>query len=91
MAVFFHLHRTFVCPPLLRCSVAHPRRRRAGEGLAEGDVSQENLLWVQGEPQQQHEFFTSAETLVQKAAEGPAHIFVIFSCLFVQSQKREHV
>lgn len=74
MAVFLHLHRTFVCPPLLHCSVAHRRRRRAGEDLAEGDVSQENLLWVQGEPQQQHKFFTSAETLVQKAAEGPAHI-----------------
>lgn len=70
MAVLFHLHGTFVCAPLLHCSVAHWGGRETGEDLAERDLSQENLLWIQGELQEQHKFFTSAEALVQETAEG---------------------
>lgn len=86
MAVFFHLHGTFVCAPLLHRSVAHWGGRATGEDLAERDLSQEDLLWIQGELQKQHQFFTNAETLVQKAAEGsPSMSF--FRYLFVQWQK----
>ena len=78
VAVFLHFHRAFVRPPLIHLPVTNCRGRRASEDLAERDLPQETLLWVQGELRQQHKFFTCAETLVQKAAEGPAHITFIF-------------
>lgn len=73
MAMFLHLHWALVHPPLLHLPVTHGRGRGPGEDLAERDLSKENLLWVQGELRQQQKFFTCAETLVEKADQGPVH------------------
>ena len=76
VAVFLHLHGAPVRPPLHHLPVTRRRGRGPGEDLAEGDLSQENLLRVQRELWQQHEFLPCAETLVQKADEGQ-HTLVI--------------
>lgn len=74
MAVFLHLHWAFVRAPFFHFTVANFRGGSPGEDLAKGHLSKENLLRVQGELRHQYEFFTCAETLVQEACEGAAHI-----------------
>lgn len=70
VAVFLQLCGASVGPPLLHLPVACCGGRGPGEDVAEGDLPQEALLWVQGELRQQHQLLTGAETLVQKAHEG---------------------
>lgn len=66
LAVLLYLHRALVDPPLLHLPVACRRGRHPGEDLAEGDLSQKDLLRVQRELRQQVEFFACAETLDEK-------------------------
>lgn len=77
MAVFLHLHRAFVCAPFFHFPVADRGGRSPGEDLAEGDLSKENLLRVQGELRQQHEFLACSEALVQKADEGAVNMHLL--------------
>lgn len=72
--MFFHLHRAAFRPPLFHFSVAGCRGWETSEDLAEGDLSKEALLRFQGELQQQHQFFSGTETVVQKDDEGPARL-----------------
>lgn len=73
LAKLLHLRRAAVRPPLVHLAVSRGRGRRPGQELAEGDFSQETLLRLPGKLRQQHQFFTSAETMEQEADQGLEH------------------
>ena len=54
VAVFLYLHWAFIYPPLLHLRLTRGRGGRPAQSLAEGELSKENLLWLQREPWQQH-------------------------------------